>query len=66
MVDKYHCRFHPNEKAVLYCEKYEYGYCRGCLTGSLACPDPELYCKFRTHCIVWETCREAVKQSRAR
>ena len=65
MVDKYHCRFHPKEKAVLYCEKYEYGYCESCLTDRQACSDPELYCKFRTHCIIWENCREVVKKSEA-
>jgi hypothetical protein len=30
------------------------------------CSDPEAYCKFRTHCIIWENCREAMKKKRAR
>lgn len=65
MVDKYHCRFHPKEEAVLYCEKYEYGYCESCLTNRSVCSDPELYCKFRTHCIIWENCREVAKKTEA-
>jgi hypothetical protein len=65
MVDKRHCRYHPERKSVLYCEKYEYGYCDECLEARLACSDPEEYCKFRTHCIIWENCRDALKKRRA-
>ena len=64
MVDKRHCRYHPERKSVLYCEKYEYGYCDKCLTAGQICTDPELYCKFRTHCIIWENCRDALKERR--
>ncbi len=66
MVDKYHCRYHPEQEAVVYCEKYEYGYCKQCLESAVICSDPEAYCKFRTHCIIWENCREALKKKRAR
>jgi hypothetical protein len=64
MVDKHHCRYHPERKSLLYCEKYEYGYCEQCLAAILVCTDPELYCKFRTHCIIWENCREDLKNKR--
>ena len=65
MMEKYRCRFHPERKAVLYCEKYEYGYCDECLTDGQICTDPELYCKFRTQCIIWENCRDVLKERRA-
>ena len=62
MGTKHHCRFHPERNAVLYCEKFEYGYCEECAQDTLLCTDPELYCKFRTHCIIWEGCRELLKK----
>jgi hypothetical protein len=65
MVAKYNCRFHPDREGVLYCEKYEYGYCEECLAKGVICSDPELYCKHRTHCVIWENCRELLKERRA-
>ena len=65
MSDKHHCRFHPERVAAIWCEKYDYGYCEECLEACLACTDPELYCKFRTHCIIWENCRHEVRKRRA-
>jgi hypothetical protein len=35
------------------------------LAEGVTCTDPELYCKHRTHCIIWENCRELLKKSRA-
>jgi len=58
------CRFHPERKARAVCHKFEYGYCDECLETCAACTDPELYCKHRTSCIIWETCRKAVKNKR--
>ena len=65
MVAKYNCRFHPDREGVLYCEKCEHGYCEKCLAKGVICSDPELYCKHRTHCVIWENCRELLKKSRA-
>lgn len=65
MVAKYKCRHHADREGVLYCDKCEYGYCEECLAEGVICNDPELYCKHRTHCIIWENCRELLKKSRA-
>ncbi len=65
MIAKYNCRFHPDREGVLYCEKCEHGYCEKCLAKGVICSDPELYCKHRTHCVIWENCRELLKKSRA-
>jgi hypothetical protein len=55
------CRFHPDDEAVVFCNKFEYGYCGLCLESCVACTDPELYCRHRTYCIIWELCRKAVR-----
>ncbi|MBW1981144.1 MAG: hypothetical protein JRJ12_07965 [Deltaproteobacteria bacterium] len=64
MIDKYKCRYHPDREAVIACEKHGYGYCSECLENCKACTDPELYCKFRTHCIIWEECHREIKKKR--
>ena len=56
------CRFHPEEEARVYCNKFEYGYCQECLESCSACSDPELYCRHRTYCVIWELCRKTVKR----
>ncbi len=56
------CRYHPDRSAVVRCEKYAYGYCRECLESCDACTDPELYCRHRTACVIWELCRKEVKR----
>lgn len=58
------CRFHPDRKAVVRCEKFEYGYCQECLNSCAACTDPALYCRHRTACIIWELCRGEIKKRR--
>ena len=55
------CRFHPEVAAIVFCNKLEYGYCETCLESCVACSDPELYCRHRTSCIIWEHCRKTVK-----
>jgi hypothetical protein len=62
MRSKHRCRFHPERNAVLYCEKYEYDYCEECVKNTVLCTDPQQYCKFRTHCIIWENCRERLQK----
>lgn len=58
------CRFHPERPAVVRCEKFEYDYCQECVDSCHACTDPELYCRHRTACIIWELCRSEVKKRR--
>lgn len=55
------CRFHPDREGKFRCEKFDYGYCEECLEKCYACTDPQLYCKHRPACIIWEHCRKAVK-----
>lgn len=57
MAGRTHCRFHPERDALLWCEKYEYGYCGPCLEQSI-CTDPDLYCKSRDRCRIWYAFRE--------
>ncbi|HDL90302.1 MAG TPA: hypothetical protein ENG14_05305 [Thermodesulforhabdus norvegica] len=56
------CRFHPDREAVVICEKFNYGYCSECLDRCDACTDPDLYCRHRSYCIIWERCRKTVKK----
>jgi hypothetical protein len=56
------CRFHPDIAAKVFCNKLEYGYCESCLESCAVCSDPELYCRHRTYCIIWELRREAVRE----
>lgn len=56
------CRFHPEREAKVVCSKFEYGYCEECLELCHACTDPELYCRHRRYCIIWELCRKSVKE----
>jgi hypothetical protein len=60
------CRFHPDREADVVCNKMEYGYCRECVDTCRACSDPELYCRHRTYCVIWELCRKQVRRARAR
>ena len=60
------CRFHSDREAEVVCNKMEYGYCRECLDDCRACTDPEIYCRYRTSCVIWEMCRKQVRRSRNR
>lgn len=59
MSDSEHCRYHPDRPAVARCQKYGYGYCSECLDTDPHCSDPEIYCKFRTQCLVYFRYKEA-------
>jgi hypothetical protein len=59
------CRFHPEREAKVICYKMEYGYCQECLESCDACTDPDLYCKHRSSCVIWENCRRKIKEKRA-
>jgi hypothetical protein len=65
MAGRDRCRFHPEQEALIWCEKYEYGYCRSCAEQS-ACTDPDLYCKFRTQCLLWYAHGKIRKHQRER
>ena len=49
------CINHPGRNAFSICQKYNLGYCEECCT----CRDPKAYCKFRTQCIAWQTCKKS-------
>jgi hypothetical protein len=42
------CKNHPGVDGVYYCSKYNYHLCDQCLK----CSDPNVYCKFRTSCVI--------------
>jgi len=42
------CKNHPNVDTAYYCSKHQYYLCEECLT----CVDPEIYCKFRSSCVI--------------
>ncbi|RJP57262.1 MAG: hypothetical protein C4549_05425 [Deltaproteobacteria bacterium] len=48
------CTNHPDTRAISVCQKFGIGQCEECI----ACKDPNLYCKFRDHCIAWELLKE--------
>jgi len=61
------CKNHPERNAVAVCMKYNNGYCLECcesndsVTGC-RCSEPEMYCKFRTQCMVWAITRQKHKR----
>ncbi len=48
------CPKHPDLPARFRCEKLDINMCERCL----ACRDPELYCKHRQQCVIWELTEE--------
>jgi len=44
------CTNHPDREATFRCEKDDVYLCEECLK----CRNPDIYCKFRTSCIIWE------------
>ncbi|HBH29013.1 MAG TPA: hypothetical protein DDX99_09250 [Desulfofustis sp.] len=43
------CRNHPDVETPYLCQKHGYYLCQACL----ACHDPELYCTFRSSCLIY-------------
>lgn len=43
------CKNHPDRETSYYCQKHQYYLCNDCLQ----CKDPEIYCKFRTSCVIY-------------
>lgn len=44
------CTNHPEREATFHCAKDDVYLCEECLK----CRNPDIYCKFRTNCIIWE------------
>ena len=62
------CRNHPGRDALAVCQKHETGFCRECceclnIDHCCECMDPQLYCKFRSQCIIWELSRDRRKKN---
>ena len=47
------CARHPDKAAIHHCAKYERYLCEDCLR----CQDPEIWCRWRTSCVIWEVSR---------
>lgn len=61
------CRNHPDRDATAICQKLGTGFCAECCEcGNPAeccgCLDPQVYCTFRTQCLIWEMSRERRKR----
>ncbi|THB71419.1 MAG: hypothetical protein D6B25_18550 [Desulfobulbaceae bacterium] len=54
------CRNHPDREARYQCSKYGYYLCDNCLN----CNDPELYCKFRSSCVISYLDKESTTSQR--
>ena len=57
------CRNHPERPAAAICQKLGTGFCAQCCECPAAqeccgCLDPQVYCRFRTQCLIWENARE--------
>ncbi|RLD51635.1 MAG: hypothetical protein DRI97_15460, partial [Bacteroidetes bacterium] len=60
------CKNHPDRPAVAVCQKHQLGYCKECcdcqdLTECCGCSDLNIYCKFRSQCLIWELSRSRRK-----
>ena len=53
------CNRHPGREGTFFCQKYGRRLCEACAR----CPDPGIYCKFRSMCIIWEMTREERKRA---
>jgi hypothetical protein len=60
------CRYHPDRSSRVRCMKYGYDYCQECLESCDSCTDPELYCTYRTQCVIWEVCRKTIRARKSR
>lgn len=53
------CVNHPDREARFPCQKNNTrGYCQECVGSGVPCFDPDIYCKFRSQCVIWEMARE--------
>ena len=42
------CKNHPQIESAYFCFKYKYYLCHACVR----CADPQIYCKYRTSCVI--------------
>lgn len=42
------CKNHPQVETSYYCSKHQHYLCEECLK----CADPDIYCKFRSACVI--------------
>ena len=54
------CFRHPDIETSFYCQKYEQYKCDDCMK----CSDPDLYCKFRSACLIWYLEKESDKDEK--
>ncbi len=53
------CVNHPDRETNIVCQRMPArGYCDECLEAGAPCFEPEVYCKFRTSCVIREMARE--------
>ncbi len=62
------CKNHPDQEAIAICQKHQVGFCEECCECKDSkyccnCLDPNLYCQFRTQCLIWELSRERRKKA---
>ncbi len=54
-----YCVNHPDREANVVCQRMpSRGYCDECLEKGAPCFEPEVYCKYRTSCVIRELARE--------
>ena len=54
-----YCVNHPDRETNVVCQRMPTrGYCQECLDKGVPCFEPEVYCKFRTSCVIRELARE--------
>jgi len=61
------CRNHPEQDATALCQKLGVGFCTACCAceetaACCGCLDPQVYCQFRSQCLVWELSRPRRKK----
>jgi hypothetical protein len=64
-----YCKYHPERVAAVFCEKNQVGFCRECCEvcepkECCECLDINLYCQFRSQCLIWALSQERKKQVR--
>ncbi len=53
------CVNHPDRETNVVCQRMpSRGYCSECLEKGVPCFEPEVYCKFRSSCVIREMARE--------
>jgi len=65
------CRNHPDRPATALCQKHGTGFCAECCecldaVRCCSCLDPEVYCTYRTQCLIWEHARERRRSAEGR